>query len=332
MIFHLVLNSLFVFCVLIALIECTLLFLNVRSPRIRYMCRLLPLLKLPFDIILFETYGESLFVNFNPFSCEIYLHQFITNLFPTYFDPSVGIGHHVIIPEYISSLIPSFWFTLLISGIAVFSIVAMGRKFLLFIYFRKYLKNILNNSQLCERPILNPQLKKQLNRLKAVILTSPLVQIPFAANLRYILVPSDLSNELSQEEFEAVIVHEFEHLRWKDPILKMFSGLICALFWWLPSSWWLKRMEEEQEQACDAEVYKYGIDGHVLAAVMIKVIKRAQYLKCQYSTICPFDSPKTNHRKRLESLLNFGSERISYTKCFAGLILCSLICFCFWMC
>ncbi|MBA3816023.1 MAG: M48 family metalloprotease [Parachlamydiaceae bacterium] len=62
----------------------------------------------------------------------------------------------------------------------------------------------------------------------------------FATFGNRIVFPEALVNALSQQEFEAIITHEWQHLRWKDPHTKIIGSLIAHFFWWLPTLWWMK--------------------------------------------------------------------------------------------
>ena len=122
------------------------------------------------------------------------------------------------------------------------------------------IRKIFNSSSSCTKSIINKRLQQDLTLSKTVILTSTELEIPMAAYRHYILVPKNLAEDLSQDEFEAVIAHEFEHLRWRDPLLKIFCSSICTLCWWIPTIWWLKKLEVDQEEASDSGLCKYGID------------------------------------------------------------------------
>jgi beta-lactamase regulating signal transducer with metallopeptidase domain len=142
--------------------------------------------------------------------------------------------------------------------------------------------------------------------------------------------------ELSQDEFEAVVAHEFEHLRWKDPLLKIFCSSISTLCWWIPTIWWLKKLEIDQEEASDSGLGKYGIDSVFLASAIIKVLEKAKSLKMTYdlAPTCSLHSSKSNI-KRFEALLNSDHKAQSPFFRWAeaiGCLLCSLAFICFWMC
>lgn len=332
MIFHLLLNSFIVFIILTLLIELFLSVFKIANARLRYLLRLLPILKFPFDLLVFLFFDDSLFFNFNPFSCHVYMQDLMTNFAHLHIQNELAPTEHFIIPQYVATYIPSNLLNFTIASMLIISSAIITSKVYLFFHARSYLKKIFTTSSSCDRPIYNSNLLDRLKHGNVIIRTSDTIQIPFAANLHYIFMPQHLVAELSQEEFESVIVHELEHLRWKDPVLKMACDLLCALFWWLPSAWWLKRLELEQEDACDAEVCKYGIDVLALASAMIKVIKKTKKQNYQFGAISSFDSPKNNHIRRIENILNIKNKSAYCWHYIFGITACLLPTLCFWMC
>lgn len=335
MVFHLVLNSLLVFILLAFFIECILYVSRVKNFRLRYICRSLPILKIPFDLLLFSFYDELPFINLNPFSCQIFAEEFMTKLLPTAIQSDTSTGEHLIIPRYIAMHLPNS----IVQGIVFLTIVlsttVVSRRIYEYFTFRRDLKQFLKTSHHCDRVIHNGKLQEMLKKMKAVILISTHVAIPFAADLHYIFFPKDLSEELSQEEFEAVISHELEHLKWKDPLLKFFNSLLCGLAWWIPTSWWIKRLEVDQEQASDMSIWQYGVNPTALASALVKVIQKARYLKYPLSAGCPLDTPKHNHMDRLHTILNANTRNIHTLFSFPYLLTvgcCFLVFICFWMC
>ena len=332
MIVHLILNSFIVFIALTLLINLFLSIFKITNARLRYLLRLLPILKFPFDLLLFIFFDENLFVNFNPFSCQVYMQDFITSFAHLYIQNELAPTEHFIIPQYLASYIPPNLLNITVISMLAISSIIIVRKVYLFCQTRSYLKKIFISSSPCTRPVYNSNLLNNLKHGNILIRTSDAVKIPFAANLHYIFIPHDLVTDLSQEEFESVIVHELEHLRWKDPIFKMACDLLCALFWWLPSNWWLKRLELEQEDACDAEVYKYGIDVSALATAMVKVVKKAKYHNYRFAAISTFDSPKNSHIRRIRNTLNITNKCDFCWRYIFGIGACLIATFCFWMC
>lgn len=329
MIFHLMLNSLLVFLILSLSIEWILFAFGIKSPRVRYIARLLPVIKLPFDLLVFAIYGDSLFLNLNPFSCEVYLQKFLMKFMPI--EESLGV-QSVVIPEFIANLLPPVWLGLVVDFSVVLSCLMFARKIIQGIRSRAYLKELFEAATPCNRVIFNHQLRKYLYKSKALILSSEQVHIPFVADRKNIFLPKDLVDLLSQGEFEAVIAHELEHLKWRDPLIRFSSNIICSIFWWIPTQWLLKQLEDDQEQASDLQVNKYGIDSHVFGSAFVKTIRNARYLRLEMAAICPFASLQNGHKKRLENILNWNRPPEGKIKLSVGIFLCSLTFFSFWMC
>lgn len=303
MIFHLALNSFLVFFLLSIAIEFLLFAFQIKNARIRYLCRMLCVIKLPFDLIMFSAYGENLFLNFNPFSCEMYTQDFIISILPATIKADISPNDQLLIPQYLASLLPPFLLQIIIAVLSIATTILFLRKAAHFFSYRSYLKHVLKASAHCQRKITHPKLKKTLKEANALVMISKEVRIPFAADNRYIIIPELLSEDLSQEEFEAVVSHELEHLRWKDPQLKVMSSIICAFFWWIPTKWWIKRLESDQEQASDFSVHRYDVDPCALASALMKAVRQAKYQKIEVAAFCPLDSSKGTHFIRFENLL-----------------------------
>lgn len=164
MIIHLLLNSLIVFLGLSLTIEFFLFILRIKNSRIRYICRILPYLKIPFDLLIFIFYGDSLFINLNPFSCEVNTYQFITTLFPTYFSPLNNPEAHVILPQYISSLLPTFWLNGLTALIIILAVLGILSKLYQLSSSLKFKSCLLKNSTHYQHKIENKCLQQDLDR------------------------------------------------------------------------------------------------------------------------------------------------------------------------
>lgn len=335
MILHLILNSLIVFVWLTLIVEFCLFLFKVKNARVRYICRSLPFLKIPFDILIFMLYGDSLFINLNPLSCQIFVHELISKFLPAQMNLISSSNEHLIIPQYIAMQMPAFYVNCL--TVVVIFIAAGGviRKIYQLISSRRYLKHVLKTATPYSYIISNECLRKHIHGLNAMILVSPEIEIPCAADPRYILLPQNMLDELSREEVEAVIAHELQHLKWKDPLFKFFYSLVCALCWWIPTTWWLKRVIAEQEQASDAGIYHYGIDNCALATAVTKILSKAKNGKCDSTALCFLGSSKSTHIDRLKYILNtqelFTSQRYM-PKGIVATIVCLLAFMSLWMC
>ena len=63
----------------------------------------------------------------------------------------------------------------------------------------------------------------------------------------------------SPAKLDAVLLHEHEHARRRDPLIQWVALLNRAIFWFHPVSWWLeRRLAALAEDACDAAVISQG--------------------------------------------------------------------------
>ena len=68
-------------------------------------------------------------------------------------------------------------------------------------------------------------------------------------------MPRRLLAELSAEEVETLLAHEFAHLCRRDHWLRWLELVVTAAYWWHPVVWWAKAaIGRAEEEACDAWV------------------------------------------------------------------------------
>jgi uncharacterized protein (TIGR03435 family) len=87
-----------------------------------------------------------------------------------------------------------------------------------------------------------------------------------------VLIPADIQDRLSAEQFEAVIAHELQHARHRDNLALTLHMIVESLFWFHPLVWWIRvRLVEEQERACDESVIGGGRDPQIYAESIVKI-------------------------------------------------------------
>ena len=65
--------------------------------------------------------------------------------------------------------------------------------------------------------------------------------------------------EWPPQQLDAVLTHEREHVRRRDPLIQWVALVNRALFWFHPLSWWLERkLAVLAEETCDAAVLARG--------------------------------------------------------------------------
>ena len=74
-----------------------------------------------------------------------------------------------------------------------------------------------------------------------------------------VLILPDGWERWSSGHLDAVLTHEQEHLRRRDPLIQWFALLNRAILWFHPLAWWLaRRLSTLAEEACDAAVLRAG--------------------------------------------------------------------------
>ncbi len=237
--------------------------------RLRSLLRMLPLLAVPLDLML-RRFCISNWIN--PLSCSCCLHKFILEILCPPLSTIVSLSNHLPLRS-----LPDHWISILTSSAAatflVMTLLLILRRLLQVLISLWNLRCMAKQALPCERPIVNTKLFKALRRHNVAVLISQQVLTPLATFTRKIYLPEKLICLLTQNEFEAVIAHELEHLKWRDPATRFLLRSIAALFWWVPSRDWLKKWEGDQETACDQSTAVYGITSDHLATALVKATK-----------------------------------------------------------
>jgi beta-lactamase regulating signal transducer with metallopeptidase domain len=70
-----------------------------------------------------------------------------------------------------------------------------------------------------------------------------------------LLLPATLTEQLSPSELKTLLMHELAHIRRKDHWVRWIEIAALAVCWWHPVTWWARRrIEELEEECCDAWV------------------------------------------------------------------------------
>ncbi len=87
-----------------------------------------------------------------------------------------------------------------------------------------------------------------------------------------VVLPKGLTDKLSAEELEAVMMHELIHVSRRDNLLGALQMLICCLFWFHPLVWLIdRRLLAERELVCDEYVIRYLGEPRIYAESLWKV-------------------------------------------------------------
>jgi tetratricopeptide (TPR) repeat protein/beta-lactamase regulating signal transducer with metallopeptidase domain len=89
-----------------------------------------------------------------------------------------------------------------------------------------------------------------------------------------VILPDQLSGQLSEAELHAVLSHELAHIARHDNLSAAVARVIVAAFWFHPLLWWIeRRMLAEREAACDELVLAQGADPTDYISAILKVCR-----------------------------------------------------------
>ena len=261
-------NAFFVFVTLAAVVQGILGLFQIKNYRLRAFARMIPTIALVFMPLL-QKLNIGLFLN--PLSCDGWLQKLIVYFFPgtkSYLSmPKETFKHYLSVEPFTSIVSVFVGLFVVVTGIKFF-----GKICQLSLTFVR-LQRLIHKAKPCSREVHNPWLLSELKQLRIRVLVSDLIPIPMAIASRTILLSQTAIEQLKQDEFESVIGHELAHLRGKDPWSRLFHQLLKAFFWWVPMKRWLKKIEEDQEIACDQMVQ---MRPEAMASALVKMTKFAR--------------------------------------------------------
>ena len=122
--------------------------------------------------------------------------------------------------------------------------------------------------------------------------------------LRAVLLwPRSIGGRLSDEQIEAILVHELAHLRRRDNLTAALHMVVQSLFWFHPLVWWVgARLVAEREQACDEEVIRQGSEPRVYAESILKTCEF--YVAFRPPLVCVSGVSGSDLKKRIERIMN----------------------------
>ncbi len=290
-ILNIFLNSYLAFFTVVFLVESVIYLFRIRQGRAAAILRMIPIIKLPFDLCLYDFSRWSYSQGINPLHCEEGTRMFsvmigwlseVTDWLFLPINSKVGFTIHDgltftladLVGYSINHMILKIFALLLIS----FTLGFVIRKLALYYRSLLFVKSLNKNSQPLGKKLQNPFLSSCMKKFRVKVLTSPTLKgSPFVCGLTspVVYIPEHLSKKLSGKEYEAVLAHEIEHVRYKDNALRLTLDFIGTFFWWIPTKWLCKRIEEGQEVECDLKCKKYGVDSNDLASAIIKSAKHS---------------------------------------------------------
>jgi beta-lactamase regulating signal transducer with metallopeptidase domain len=299
--FNIVVNSTLAFFTSILLIEFFVCLFRVKHPRIKVFCRILPFFKICLDLCLYHVSKWALLHGVNPILAEKGTRQLSLLLNPfTGIQFSMKNGKTFSVADVIALIVDPIWIQEVVCIAGFGSIVASLLYLKRIPHERRQIAMMIAQAASVPVKDLHPSLISWIKQKQITIVTSDAISSPCIVE-KAILFPVQLFQELSEKEIEAIIAHEMAHFGWKDCIIRIACSLIASVFWWIPTKWWQKRLEDAQEQASDTIIHRFGISGTVLAGAILKTAREAKVIKAQLAF--SFVGGKSPLKKRMELLL-----------------------------
>ncbi|HYP29676.1 MAG TPA: M56 family metallopeptidase [Blastocatellia bacterium] len=115
-------------------------------------------------------------------------------------------------------------------------------------------------------------------------------------------LPASLPEHLSDDELDAMLMHELIHISRRDNLVSNLSMMVCCLFWFHPVVWIIdRRLLSERESSCDERVMELGVSSKVYAASLLKVLRFCVGWKVAGGSA----ATGSNLQKRVDSILAF---------------------------
>ena len=132
--------------------------------------------------------------------------------------------------------------------------------------------------------IVSSREREILKRVRSWLLLKQDVDILVSANVTEaglwgiwkptVLLPEEAACRLSDEELEAVMLHELLHVERRDNLAVILQRAIMALLWFYPLAWLIDRkLSEERERACDEEVLRLRQSPEAYISGILKVVR-----------------------------------------------------------
>ncbi|MEI8124885.1 MAG: M56 family metallopeptidase [Parachlamydiaceae bacterium] len=283
------LNSLLAFFTVAFLVEGIIFLFRLPQGRVAAALRMIPIFKLPLDLFLYDFSRWSYAQGVNPLNCEegtrtlSILFGWINYVKDRLLWPINSCIQLTVSGDLTFTLADVIGYTIHPVILNIFSLlficftaVFVVRR--LFLYYGSLiaLESLAKKSKPLYRKMRNSVLSSCVEKRGVQVLTFPtLTGSPFVAGLisLVIYIPERLSKELSRKEYEAVLAHEIEHVRYKDSLVRLILDFIESIFWWVPTKWLRYRIEEGQEMGCDLHSKTYGVDSVDLASALCKSAK-----------------------------------------------------------
>jgi bla regulator protein BlaR1 len=115
-----------------------------------------------------------------------------------------------------------------------------------------------------------------------------------------LLLPEGIVEHLNRAQLDAILTHEFCHIRRNDNLTATIHMAVQAIFWFHPLTWWIgSRLVDERERACDEEVLGLGFKPQTYAESILLICR----LYLSSPLVCVSGVTGSNLKRRIESIM-----------------------------
>jgi len=147
-------------------------------------------------------------------------------------------------------------------------------------------------------------------RRRIRVVTSPELDIPAVFGfIRPVVVLPIHSRTWLEDRLTAVLQHELIHVIRLDWPVRVAARLACAVYWFNPLVWWAKRrLDLEQETACDEEVLSLGSRASAYACHLLGIARTAAHRPVL--AVAGLEMARRSHlEERIMRILNRSNHR-----------------------
>ncbi len=127
-------------------------------------------------------------------------------------------------------------------------------------------------------------------------------------------------------QLAAVLAHENEHARRRDPLLQFLALLNRAIFWFHPLAWWLeRRVSALAEEACDEAALAAGHDPYDYSRYLLQIARDVERSGLRVDVL-GMAMPGSSLPRRIRQILSRRSvQRMSFARGISAAAACLLL-------
>jgi len=174
--------------------------------------------------------------------------------------------------------ISSLWAWYVFLGWAIIALAGLARVALATLQVRKLRADATAVDMRRLDPALRTLLEEFQQSRSVTLLVSNHLEVPTAIGFRKpaIILPAWLVESMPAEELKYILLHELAHLGRRDDWTNLAQKVLKALFFFLPSVWWIERkLSLDREMACDDAVLAHSGTPRGYAECLAHVAERS---------------------------------------------------------